>query len=42
MFIDADADVEESEAMFDRLDKEFRPRRWRKLKIKSKRRDPVI
>jgi len=27
MIIDADAHVEESEAMFDRLDKEFRPRR---------------
>ena len=27
MIIDADAHVEESEAMFDRLDTEFRPRR---------------
>jgi hypothetical protein len=27
MIIDADAHVEESEAMFDRIDKEFRPRR---------------
>ena len=26
MIIDADAPVEESEAMFERLDKEFRPR----------------
>ena len=27
MIIDADAHIEESEAMFERLDKEFRPRR---------------
>ena len=27
MIVDADAHVEESEAMFERLDKEFRPRR---------------
>jgi hypothetical protein len=27
MFIDAGADVEEYEVLFDRLDKDFRPRR---------------
>ncbi len=42
MFIDADADVEEYELMFDRLDKEFRPRRsLAKLKIKGKDVNPL-
>jgi len=42
MFIDADADVEEYELMFDRLDKEFRPRRsLAKLKIKGKDATPL-